>query len=321
MNLPARTVFLGSGEFALAPAAALLEHHAVDLVAVVTAPPRPAGRRAEVSPTPIGGWAEQHALPTLTPGRLRGPEALAALAGLRPDLLVLADYGQLVPAAVLGLPRHGALNLHPSLLPRHRGAAPIQAAIIEGDDATGVTLMVMDEGLDSGPIVAQRRLLLRGDEVAPELERRLSEIAAGLLSESLEPWLRGEREAVPQAAEGMTMTRLLRREDGRLDPTRPAVHLERQVRALQPWPGSLVDTAAGRLTVWRAAVVPGTAGDTVAAAGDLVMVGDIAPGLVTSDGVLELLEVQPAGGRRMSGADWLRGRSGALASASSAVRR
>ena len=311
VTAPARTVFLGSGEFAVAPAAALLAQPAVDLAAVVTAPPRSAGRHRELRPTPVARWAGERGLKTLTPDRLRDPAAVAALVELRPDLLVLADYGQLVPASVLELPAHGALNLHPSMLPRHRGAAPIPAAILAGDSETGVSLMLMDEGLDSGPVVAQRVLPLRGAETAPQLEATLAQVAAELLAEALEPWLRGELVAMPQPAEGATMTRPLRRQDGRLDPSRPAAELERQVRAFQPWPGSFVELDEGRLIVWRAAVAgPASLAASAAAAREVGAIVDEAgtPALMTTDGSLLLLEVQPAGGRRMSGADWLRGR-------------
>ena len=171
---------------------------------------------------------------------------MAETLALEPELAVLADYGQLVPAPILELP-HGALNLHPSLLPRHRGATPIPATILAGDATTGVTLMRMDAGLDTGPIVAQERRRLDGDETAAELEADLAERAAGLLTRSLDPYLAGELIPHPQPDEGATLTRPLRRDDGRMDPTRPAVDLERQVRAYQPWPGSYLVTPAGRL--------------------------------------------------------------------------
>lgn len=298
MTERARTVFLGSGDFAVAPAQALFAHPAVNLLAAVTAPPRPAGRRRIERPTPVAEWAAGRGVPTLTPSRLRSPDSIAALAHLAPDLLVLADYGQLVPSALLELPPHGALNLHPSLLPRHRGAAPIPAAIRAGDRQTGVTLMLMDAGLDSGPIVAQRTVPLIGNEVAPGLEEQLSGVAAALLTDTLGAWLERRIEPRPQPAEGVTMTRPLRREDGLLDPGRPAVELERQVRAFQPWPGSYIDLGGERVIVWRARSVAELAAD--------------APGFATVDGFLELLEVQPAGGKRMSGAEYARGRRGRL---------
>jgi methionyl-tRNA formyltransferase len=231
---------------------------------------------------------------------------MAEVLALEPDLAVLADYGQVVPPPLLRL-RHGALNLHPSLLPRHRGASPIAAAILAGDEQTGVTLMQMDEGLDTGPIVAQVSQPLGPGVTAEQLEDELAGVAAELLADRLGAWLRAEIEARPQPEQGVTLTRPLRRADGRIDPTRSALELERQVRAYQPWPGSFIETPAGRLVVWQARVgrptdqppgslvpLPGPGGDSLA--------------LSTRDGMLELVEVQPAGGRRMSSAELLRGR-------------
>jgi methionyl-tRNA formyltransferase len=298
-DAPVRTVFLGSGGFGRPALATLVGSPSVDLVGVVTAPPRPAGRGGRLTPTVIESAARDHGVASiLVPERLRDPTSVAAVLGLRPDLVVLADYGQIVPAALLDLP-HGALNLHPSLLPRHRGATPIPAAILAGDAETGVTLMRMDAGLDTGPIVAQVRLPLAGSETTPALESRLAELGATLLGEQLGPWLAGAVRTQPQDEAAATFTRPARREDGRLDPHRPAVELERQVRALQPWPGSFIETSLGRLAIWAAAAVGGTA-DTP---------GRIdADGLHTADGRLGFLEVQPAGGTRMPWAAYVRGR-------------
>jgi methionyl-tRNA formyltransferase len=303
---PARTVFLGSGEFAIPIVTRLADHPAIDLLALVSAPPRPRGRGGRVTLSPAGAWAERRGLPLLTPARLRDPAAIADVLSLRPSLLVLADYGQLVPAELLDLP-HGALNIHPSLLPRHRGASPIAAAILAGDERTGVTVMRMDAGLDSGPIVAQRPFEMAGDESAAELESRLADLGAGLLAETIEPWLDGTLEPTAQPTEGATLSRPLRRADGRLDPNLPAAQLERQVRAYQPWPGSWLDTSAGRLIVWRAVPLPAHDGQP----GMLIGSGDERRerrlGLVTADGLLDLLELQLAGGRRQSAAELLRG--------------
>ena len=301
-----RTVFIGSGGFGVEALRRLAEHADIDLVGVVTAPPRPAGRGRHLTPTAIETAARAlGVLEILVPERLRTPDAIASVLGLDPGLAVLADYGQLVPPALLGL-EHGALNLHPSLLPRHRGAVPIPSAILAGDPETGVTLVRMDEGLDTGPIVAQRRVPLSGTETAPALEESLAIVAADLLRESLPPWLLGELVAHPQPVVGATMTRPLRREDGRLDPLRPAVELERQVRAYQPWPGSYMDTADGRLVVWVASV--GAAADRPA--------GTFGPrGLSTAYGELLLHEVQPAGGPRMPWDAFVRGRPGIAGSA------
>ncbi len=303
-----RTVFLGSGAFGAPALHMLAAHPAVELVGVVTSPERPFGRRQVLTPTPIGALAAELRLaPVLTPVRLRAAESLVAILALRPALAVLVDYGQLVPAPLLGLP-HGALNLHPSALPRWRGASPIPATILAGDAATAVTLMRMDEGLDTGPIVAQEPVPLDGDETAPNLEAHLAGIAAGLLERSLGPWLAGELPAVPQAADGATLTRPLRREDGRLDPSRPAVELERQVRAYLPWPGTFLELGPDRLVVAAASVAAAEPGDVQ---GRLVRHGD-RPALATVDGRLVLAQVTPPGRQPMAGADWLRGYRGPL---------
>ena len=301
-----RTVFLGSGGFGAKALEVLAGHPDVDLVGVITAPARPTGRGAHLATTPIEDAARSSGVGTiLTPERLRASDSIAAVEELRPDLLVLADYGQIVPAPLLGF-RHGALNLHPSLLPRHRGATPVPGAILAGDTETGVSLMRMDAGLDTGPLIAQRRVPLSGAEIAPDLEASLALDAADLLDVTLGPWLRGEVSAIPQTEDGATLTSPLRREDGRLHPTRSAADLERQVRAYQPWPGSFIDTEAGRIVVWRASVgskadgSPGTFGSD---------------GLATAAGELLLHEVQPAGGKRMAWGAFLRGRSGIVGSA------
>ena len=304
---PVRTVFLGSGRFAQPILGRLAAHAAIDVVAVVTAPPRPVGRRQLRTATPVETTARELDFDVLTPVRLRDPAALADILGLEPALIVLADYGQIVPAELLDL-AHGALNLHPSLLPRHRGAIPIPAAILAGDLETGVSLMRMDAGLDTGPLVAVERVSLAGDETAPALEARLAIVAAGLLARSLERWLAGELDAEPQPANGATLTRPLRRADGRIDPERPAILLERQVRAHLPWPGSFVEIDGDRLVVLAAAVTAAEADDEP---------GRFVPderglALATRDGRLLLDEVQPAGGRPMSGEAFVRGRPSIL---------
>lgn len=303
---PVRTVFLGSGVFGVPALRRLAGHPSVKLVGVVTAPPRPVGRRQVLTPTPIGALAVELGLaPVHTPARLRAPESIAEILALAPGLAVLADYGQIVPPTLLDLP-HGALNLHPSALPRWRGAAPIPATILAGDRETAVTLMRMDAGLDTGPVVARVEVPLTGDERTPDLEALLAEIAAELLDRSLGPWLRGELVAEPQAADAVEFTRPLRREDGRLDPDRSAAELERQVRAYMPWPGTFLKVDGQRLVVTAASVGRSELGDIP---GALVRDGQ-RPALATPDGRLLLEWVTPEGKRPMTGEDWLRGRRG-----------
>jgi methionyl-tRNA formyltransferase len=310
------TVFLGTGSFALPVLDALASLPDVRLMGIVTGPPRPAGRGERVRESPVAMRARALGLsPILEPVRLRSDDAVAEVLALGPRLLVLADYGQIVPGTLLARPEHGALNLHPSLLPRHRGASPIPAAILAGDRQTGVTLMRMDEGLDTGPLVAQVAVALDGTETAPQLEERLAAEAGNLLRAVIGEWLAGRRRARPQSPEGVTMTRPLRREQGRLDPGRDARTLERQVRAYQPWPGTWCETVAGRLIVWSARPLvidrpdasPGrSSAPEPRLAGRIVPDGDGLAVLV-ADGGLRLDEVQLAGGRRMTSAALRRG--------------
>ncbi len=304
MAAPVRTLLFGSGSVALPALSRLLEIDVVEIESVVTAPPRPAGRRRVLTPTPVADLATEHGLPVRTPRTLRDEAVLDDLRNTEAELIVLADYGRIIPAAVLDLPQHGALNIHPSLLPRHRGAAPVPGAILAGDPITGVTLMRMDEGLDTGPIVAQAEVPLEGTEIASELEARLAELGADLLAEHLPAWLEGTLAERPQPEEGASLTRLLRREDGRLDPVRPAAELERQVRAYQPWPGSFLEHDGARLKVWAASVL----GQEVSVEPGTLILTEGTLGLGTVDGVLRLDEVQPAGKRRMRGAEYRHGK-------------
>jgi methionyl-tRNA formyltransferase len=275
--------------------------------AVVSAPDRPVGRKAILTPTPVAARARELGLLLLQPVRVRKLEAVEALAAVAPDLVVLADYGQLIPRVLLELPPRGFLNLHPSALPRHRGAAPIPATILAGDAASAVSLIVVTEEMDAGPIVAVEPLEVRPDDTAVTLEERAAGAAARLLVRALPEWLAGRLQARPQALEGVTLTRPLRREDGLLDAGRPAAELERQVRAYQPWPGSHLETCDGRLIVWKAHVAPAEVGDV---AGRFVATSDGGLAFATVDGSLGLEEVQLAGGRRMSAAELRRGRPG-----------
>ncbi len=309
-----RTVFFGSGAFAVPILDALLRNDGVSTVAVVSAPDRPVGRKAVITPTPVAAFAREVGLPLLQPVRVRRPEAIEEIAALAPDLVILADYGQLIPSALLDLPPRGFLNLHPSALPRWRGASPIPATILAGDTSSAVTLMVVVEEMDAGPIICTAPLPVRPDDTAITLEERAAETAARLLRDALPDWLAGRLAPRPQPATGLTLTRPLRREDGRLDPTKSAEELERQVRAYQPWPGTYVETPEGRLIVCRAEV-----GESVASAepvgtgpgagnpGALVRDGHGGLALVTADRLLLLREVQLAGKRRMPSSELLRG--------------
>jgi methionyl-tRNA formyltransferase len=222
---------------------------------------------------------------------------------LGPDLVVLAAYGLILPDAFLFVPRHGAVNVHPSLLPRWRGAAPVPAAIMAGDDVTGTSIMVMNEGLDTGPVIASRSVPLDGSERSPELMARLFELGAELLAESLPAYIAGKLAPRPQGDDGVTVVKRFRKEDGVLDWTKTAVELERQVRAFDPWPGSMTTWNGKRLEVVEAGVgVPGPG----AAPGSVVR-GDMGVGVTTGKGVLLLRTVKLEGRSATAIADFVRG--------------
>ena len=302
-----RTVFFGSGRFAVPILDALAEMPGIRVEAVVSAPDRPVGRKAVLTPTPVTVRAGELGLPVLKPERVRRPEAVDELRALAPDLVVLADYGQLIPKVLLDLPPRGFLNLHPSALPRWRGAAPIPATILAGDTESAVTIIVVTEEMDAGPIVAVEPLEVRPDDTAATLEERAAEAAARLLRRALPEWLAGRVHSSAQNDGGVTLTRPLRRADGLLDPARRALDLERQVRAYQPWPGGYLETAEGRLIVWRASVAQSEPGDI---RGRLVSAGRDGMALATAEGRLVLDEVQLAGKKRVSASDLRRGYSG-----------
>jgi methionyl-tRNA formyltransferase len=249
-------LFMGTPQFAvpsLGALAAWAATHDAELAAVITRPDKPTGRGQALIPSPVKAAALALGIPTYQPGPLRRPEAAALLAGLAPDLIVVAAFGQLLPPDVLALPARGCLNVHASLLPRHRGASPIAAAILAGDVETGVTIMLMDAGLDTGPLVATRATPIGASETTGELTPRLAELGAALLVETLPGWLAGAIHPQPQDGARATLTRLLRKEDGALDWSQPADALARRVRAYTPWPGAYTTWEGRTLKVLRAA--------------------------------------------------------------------
>lgn len=291
---------MGSPDFALPSLTALAEHF--DLVGVVTQPDRPAGRGRELKPPAIKTLAQELGIPLIQPESLHTPEALEQLKAWNPDLIAVAAYGQILRPNVLDLPKHGCINVHASLLPRWRGAAPIQAAILHGDSQSGITIMRMDPGLDTGPILSQRAVKLEADETAGSLSDKLAELGAELLVETLPGYLAGEIEAKEQDDEASTYAPMLKKTDGELDFGMTANYLASQVRAYHPWPGSFLKLDGGPLKVHRAHVVK----HPNAEAG-LRNTFESRPAIGTADGWLLLDEVQPAGKKPMSGADFLRG--------------
>ena len=243
----ARIVFMGTPDFALPSLGQLIAAH--DVLAVVTQPDRPAGRSKQLKASPVKQLAESSGIPTLQPRRMREPTALEALAALDADLFVVVAFGQILPQALLDLPKQGTLNVHASLLPRWRGAAPIQAAIRAGDAESGVTIMLLDAGLDTGPVLSRRALELARDETGQSLHDRLALLGADLLSQTLPCYLAGD--IVPQAQDDAhaTYAPQLKKSDGRIDWTRPAAEIERLARAFTPWPGTFTHWKGQQLKV------------------------------------------------------------------------
>jgi methionyl-tRNA formyltransferase len=295
-----RVVFMGSPDFAIPSLDALAKAYPV--VGVVTQPDRPAGRGGTLLPPPVKAAAQALGIPTIQPGRLRQPEAMEQLRSWSPDLIVVAAFGQILKPEVLDLPPHGCINVHGSLLPRWRGAAPIQAAILAGDNETGITIMKMDPGVDTGPTLSQRAIPILADDTAGSLFARLAPVGAELLLETLPRYLSGELIPQPQPAEGATYAPMLKKEDGLLDFNAPSEALERRVRAMDPWPGAFMLWRGAPLKVLRAHL----GHDQGPGAGNRLVI-DGRPAIGTGDGVLVLEEVQPAGKRPMPGKAFLAG--------------
>ncbi len=300
-----RVVFMGTPEFAIPSLRRLIERY--EVAGVLTQPDRPAGRGQQVVASPVKELALAHGLPVLQPRTLRKPEPQAELAALRPDVIVVAAYGLILPQAVLDLPPHGCLNVHASLLPKWRGAAPVAAAILAGDAETGVTIMRMDAGMDTGDILLQAPETIRLDDTTGSLSARLAELGAELLAAALPRWLSGEITARPQEESQATYCKLLSKEDGRIDWTLPAEVIARQVRAFDPWPGSFTTWEGRRLKVLRGGARPGGPGDALP--GRVVM-RDGELGVVTGAGVLVLRELQMEGKRSMDVRAFLAGYRG-----------
>lgn len=300
-----RVVFWGSPAFAIATLEALLAS-AHEVVAVVTQPPRLKGRGRREEPTAVGRRARAAGIPVLAPDRPRGEAFLADLRALDPDVFVVAAYGAILPPEALAIPPHGAFNVHASILPAYRGAAPVTRAILDGRTETGVSLMRMEAGLDSGPVLLRATTPITPDDTAGTLTERLAKLGAGLLVAALDSLTLGSLPETPQNAAAATYAPKVTAEQARLDWTRPADEIERSVRAYDPWPGAWTTWHGERLRVFRVEPLSGEAGE--ADAGTIVGL-DPAPVVRVGDGRVRLVVVQPAGGRRMAGDAWARGRS------------
>jgi methionyl-tRNA formyltransferase len=293
-------IFMGSPDFAIPVLKVLAQEYRV--AGVITQPDKPAGRGRILTPPPIKELAIELGIPYIQPRRLRDPEAMQWLGSLHPDLIVVAAFGQILRSDVLDLPVHGCINVHASLLPRWRGAAPIQAAILNGDTNTGVTIMLMDAGIDTGPILNQRTTSIEPEETAEHLTVRLSRIGAALLLETIPGFLDGRIIPKNQEENLATLAPMIKKEAGEINFNQPAEYLARQVRAYYPWPGTFIYWQEQVFKILRAHHAPQI---QVNPGQKYVLAG--LPALGTIDGLLVLDLVQPAGKKAMPGEVFIRG--------------
>ncbi|MDA0263128.1 MAG: methionyl-tRNA formyltransferase [Chloroflexi bacterium] len=304
-----RLVFMGTPTFAVPVLAGLTHLEGWDVAGVYTPPDRPAGRGRREQSSPVKDFALELGLPVFQPASLRSAAAQSELAKLKPDAIIVAAYGKLLPKPVLEAAPLGCLNIHPSLLPKHRGPSPVATAILEGDRVTGVTLMLLDEGMDTGPLIAQEEYALAGEETAVGLTQTLFELGGQLLKRTLPRWQSGELKATPQDDALATVTRKLERSDGLADWTLTAEELDRRSRAFTPWPGLFTHWNGSGLKLVAVSVLPGGSGGEpglVVESGD----PDAPAAVVTAQGLLGLRTVQLEGKRAVPAGDFLRGAPG-----------
>jgi len=299
-----RLVFVGTPGFAVVSLEALLRSED-PVVGVVTQPDRPKGRGNILTPSPVKLLAQQSQIPLLQPLKMRDHEFLQTLVGWKPDLIAVAAFGRILPPAILSLPSLGCINVHGSLLPKYRGAGPIQWAIINGETETGITTMQMDEGMDTGAMLLQEAIPITSDDTAGSLSERLAQLGGRLLVETIARLKAGTLVPRPQDASQATMAPLLKKEDGVIDWTLPAAVLANRVRGLSPWPGAYTTIVGGdRWTIWRALALPGP---VTKPPGMVVAVTTKAIHVATGAGVLAVTELQPANSRRMAVSQYLAG--------------
>jgi methionyl-tRNA formyltransferase len=301
-----RIIFMGTPRFAVPTLERLLasEH---EIVGVWTQPDRSAGRGQKLVPGPVKSLAQAHGLAVFQPLTLKDPRAIEQITSLKPEIIVLVAYGQILPQAVLDIPKFGCLNVHPSLLPKYRGASPVASAILGGDKETGVTIMLMDAGMDTGPILAQRMADIYPTETAESLEGRLSETGAELLMETLPRWVGINLRPQPQVYAQATCSRQITKADGEVDWNLSAIELSRRVRAFYPWPGCYTQWQGKVLKVLEAVVLPSSERVEPGTVVALSSCPESAVGVMTGEGVLGLCRIQLEGKKAVSAAEFLRG--------------
>jgi len=301
-----RLIFMGTPDLAAASLAALLREPAFQVVAVATQPDRPKGRDLKLQPSPVKELALKANVPVLQPLKAREDKFIAELRALQPDLIAVAAFGQILPQAILDLPRLGCLNVHTSLLPKYRGASPIQSAILNGETETGVTIMKMDIGLDTGDILTQRTTPIRDEDNAATLHDRLAQLGAELLIETIPAYATGKIQPQPQRHELATHVAKIKKEEGRIDWAKPAREIWNRIRAFTPWPGAFTyipgQSQPILLKLWQAEVAAqsGVPGEILSADKTGILVG-------CGEGSLRITSLQREGGRRMTAAEFLAG--------------
>ena len=303
-----KLLFMGSGSFAVPSLRALLASPSHELVALVTQPDKPAGRGHRLRPPPTKHVAIEHGLAVHQPERVRHPEAVELVRELAPECIVVVAYGQIIPTSILDIPPQGIINVHASLLPRYRGAAPIQWAIARAETETGVSTMLMDEGLDTGPVLLQEPAPIGPDETSSELEPRLAALGASLLERTLEAWADGALVPKPQEDSEATLAPRIKKEDALVDWSLPAQAIGAQVRAFDPWPVAFTTFAGVPLKIWNARALVGT---TSSPHGSVVAIGDDGDSISVACGegtILAIRDVQLSGKARMAACDFARGK-------------
>ncbi|MWC26717.1 methionyl-tRNA formyltransferase [Paenibacillus sp. MMS18-CY102] len=303
-----KIVFMGTPSFAV-PSLERVLANGHDVIAVITQPDRPKGRKRELAPPPVKEAALQHGLPVYQPERMRSEEAIALVASLAPDLIITAAYGQILPKAVLDVPPLGCINVHGSLLPKYRGGAPIQRSIINGEQVTGVTIMYMAEGLDTGDMISRVEVPIDEADTSGTLFEKLSAAGADLLMQTLPSIEAGTVQAVPQQHDDASYAPNLTREDERIDWTRTARQLYDQVRGLSPMAGAFTQWNGEPFKIWRCQAIAATNSGVQAAVppGTVLSASPEGIAVQAGEGALLLLDIQPAGKRAMPAADWLKG--------------
>ena len=303
---PLRIIFMGTAELSCASLEKIVSDKNFSVIAVVTQPDKPKGRELKLTPSPVKVLAEKFQLPVLQPPKARDEKFIADLRERQPDLMVVVAYGQILPQAILDLPRFGCLNVHTSLLPKYRGAAPIQWAIADGNSETGVTIMKMDAGLDTGPVLSTRRTPILPTDDSQMLHDRLAQLGAELLVETIPDFVAGKISPQAQPAAGSTYAAKIKKEDGKIDWSQPAVQIWNRLRAFTPWPGAftfLADEPKPQLLkIWKAEVV-----EVSGAAGIILSAGKTDLTVGCGQSALRILELQREGGKRLTTEQFLSG--------------